>query len=170
MKIYYSQIEIGPNKIFVSATSAGLFSIVLGEPEVALHFPTWEERFEVSFQRDDQRFQDIAADLAGYFCGLQMEFSFELDLRGATNFERTVWDKAMQVPYGQVRSYKWLAEQIRNPNATKAVGRALWFNPLPIVIPCHRIIQKDLSLGGFAAGIGWKERLLMLERGELRIL
>lgn len=170
MKIYYTNIQLGQNQVFASATDQGLFCILLGEPEVSFNFQSWEEKFGASFFRDDERFEDLKVDLAGYFVGLQMDFSYPLDLRGASLFERMVWDKAMQIPYGQVRSYKWVAEQIGKPNATKAVGRALWANPLPIVIPCHRVIQKDLGLGGFSAGASWKERLLMLERGELRIL
>jgi len=170
LKIYYSNIVLGQNAVFASATDQGLFCILLGEPEVALHFPAWEEKYGAAFVKDEGRFRDLEVDLAGYFCGLQMDFGYRLDLRGASTFERMVWDKAMQIPYGQVRPYKWVAEQIHHPNAAKAVGRALWSNPLPIVIPCHRVIQKDLGIGGFAAGAGWKERLLMLERGELRIL
>jgi len=169
LKIFYSHIDVGQASLFVSATELGLFCLLLEEADPALHFAAWEERFGVTFVRDPDRFRDLAVDLAGYFCGLQMDFSYPLDLRGASVFERMVWDKAMQIPYGQVRSYKWVAEQIGKPNASKAVGRALWSNPLPIIIPCHRVIQKDMGLGGFSAGVGWKERLLLLERGELRI-
>ncbi len=170
MKIYYTHIDLGQNQIFASATDQGLFCILLDESELPLRLPSLEQKLGAEFIRDDDRFSDLAVDLAGYFCGLQMDFGYRLDLRGASAFERQVWDKAMQIPYGQVRTYKWVAEQIRQPNAAKAVGRALWANPLPIIIPCHRVIQKDLGLGGFSAGAGWKERLLMLERGELRIL
>ncbi len=170
MKIYYAHINLGQNQVFASATDQGLFCILLGEPDISLKFQSWEEKFGATFEQDEDRFGDLKVDLAGYFCGLQMDFGYRLDLRGASVFERMVWDKAMQIPYGQVRPYKWVAEQIHQPNASKAVGRALWANPLPIVIPCHRVIQKDLGLGGFSAGSGWKERLLLLERGELRIL
>ena len=170
MNLYYAQLELAFGQVFLMGTDAGLYQLVLNEHELPLNFPTWAEKFECEFVHDEGRFGDIAIDLAGYFAGLQMDFDYPLDLRGATAFERAVWDKARQIPYGQVRSYKWLAAQVHHPNAFKAVGRALSMNPLPIVVPCHRVIMTDSTLGGFAAGVGWKERLLRLERGELRML
>ena len=170
MNLYYAQFDLAFGKVFLMATDAGLYQLVLNEHELPLNFPAWEQKFACRFVRDEGRFGDIAIDLAGYFAGLQMDFDYPLDLRGASTFERAVWDKVRHIPYGQVRSYKWLAMQVHHPNAYKAVGRALSMNPLPIVVPCHRVIMQDASLGGFAAGVGWKERLLRLERGELRLL
>lgn len=170
MRLYYAHIGSSFGPIFLMASDAGLFQLVLGEHELPLSFPSWEGRFGCEFVHDEDRFADIATDLAGYFAGLPMDFDHRLDLRGASAFERAVWDKARRIPYGQSKSYKWLATQVHHPNAFKAVGRALSQNPLPIVIPCHRVIMQDSSLGGFAAGVGWKDRLLRLERGELRML
>jgi O-6-methylguanine DNA methyltransferase len=170
MKIYYGQYEFPIGKIFIAATEAGLFQIVLGEHELGLNFSGWSEKFGAEFINDQDRFEDLLVDLSGYFAGLPTDFNYPLDLRGATAFERSIWEKVRQIPYGQVRTYKWLASQVYNPKAFKAVGRVLGLNPLPIVIPCHRVIMHDMSLGGFAAGTGWKEKLLMQERGELRIL
>jgi methylated-DNA-[protein]-cysteine S-methyltransferase len=170
MKIYYGQYEFPIGKIFISATDAGLFNLALGQHDLALNFANLSLKTEFTFIEDPDRFEDLLVDLAGYFAGLPTDFNYPLDLRGASPFERSIWEKARQIPYGQVRSYKWMAAQIHNPNASKAVGRALGMNPLPIIIPCHRVIMHDMSLGGFSAGAGWKEKLLMQERGELRIL
>jgi methylated-DNA-[protein]-cysteine S-methyltransferase len=170
MKLYYSQFELAFGSVFLMGTDAGLFQLVLNEHELPLNFPTWSDKFACEFVHDQGKFQDIVTDLAGYFAGLPMDFDYRLDLRGASAFERAVWDKARHIPYGQAKSYKWLANQVHHPNAFKAVGRALSMNPLPIVIPCHRVIMHDASLGGFASGVGWKDRLLRLERGELLML
>jgi len=170
MNLYYAQFELSFGPVFLMATDVGLFQLVLSAHELPLNYPSWSQKFDCEFTHEPERFEDLATDLAGYFAGLQVEFDYPLDLRGASGFERMVWDKARRIPYGQAKSYKWLATQIRHPNAFQAVGRALSRNPLPIVIPCHRVIMQDSSLGGFAAGVGWKDRLLRLERGELRIL
>lgn len=170
MEIYYCQYDLSLGRVLVSATDSGLFSIVLGEHDLEPHFKEMGSKYQCNFNEAPDRFEDIYVDLAGYFSGIQIDFNYPLDLRGATPFEREVWNKVRQVPYGQVRSYKWLADQIHHPKAFKAVGRVLGLNPLPILIPCHRVIMHDLSTGGFAAGVGWKERLLRLERGELSLL
>ncbi len=170
MDIYYCQYDLPLGKVMLSSTRAGLFSVVLGEHDLGSHLQELGSRYRCRFREDPEKFQDIYVDLAGYFAGLQVDFNYQLDLRGATPFEREVWNKVRQIPYGQTRSYKWLADQIHHPKAFKAVGRVLGLNPLPILIPCHRVIMQDLSTGGFSAGVGWKERLLRLERGELSLL
>lgn len=80
-----------------------------------------------------------------------------------TDFEKKVWLSLVEVPYGEMRTYKWLAERIGNPKAVRAVGRALGSNPIPIVLPCHRIIGSDGSLVGYTGGLDVKRRLLDLE-------
>ena len=102
--------------------------------------------------------------LIGYFEGRVKDFSLPLDLEGATNFEMAVWETAQRIPYGETRSYGWIAEVMRRSGSARAVGGALGRNPLPIIIPCHRVVRADGSLGGFSAGLEWKRRLLDLER------
>ncbi len=170
MNIYCAQFDLLLGRVIAYSTESGLFSIVLGERDLRTSIRELEEQHPFKFLEDPERFRDLEVDLEGYFCGLQIDFSYPLDLRGATPFEREVWSKVRQIPYGQVRTYKWLADQIKHPKAFKAVGRVLGLNPLPIVIPCHRVIMHDLTPGGFSAGVGWKERLLRLERGELSLL
>jgi len=80
-----------------------------------------------------------------------------------TPFERDVWRALQTIPYGQCVSYQWVAIQIGRPMATRAVGNAVGNNPIPIIIPCHRVIRKDGSLGGFSSGLSIKRALLKIE-------
>jgi len=89
-------------------------------------------------------------------------------LNGYSSFERRVWKVTSTIPAGQTRTYQWVARRIGNPHATRAVGRALSRNPLLVVIPCHRVIRKDGSLGGYALGKRKKGALLRKEALKLK--
>ncbi len=102
--------------------------------------------------------------LAEYFRGERVVFHLPVDLHTCTPFERDVLTAAATIPYGEVRSYKWLAERVGRPGAARAIGNALHKNPVPVIIPCHRIVKSDGSLGGYAFGASWKTRLLALEQ------
>ena len=106
---------------------------------------------------------DLMERLKAYFNGHKVTFSDELDLSGATPFQREVWEITRLIPYGETRSYRWVAEQIKRPRAARAVGQALGRNPLSIIVPCHRVVASDGSLGGFGGGLGMKQHLLHLE-------
>ena len=108
-------------------------------------------------------FQDLMERLRAYFSGHQANFPDGLDLSGATDFQREVWEAARLIPYGETRSYRWVAEQIKKPKALRAVGQALGRNPLPVIVPCHRVLASNGQLGGFTGGIDMKRRLLNLE-------
>ena len=110
-----------------------------------------------------RRFEDLMERLRTYFDGHQVAFPDELDLSGATPFQRQVWEITRLIPYGKTRSYLWVAEQIKQPGAARAVGQALSRNPLPIIIPCHRVVNSDGGLGGFSGGLEMKKYLLSLE-------
>jgi methylated-DNA-[protein]-cysteine S-methyltransferase len=86
-----------------------------------------------------------------------------LDLFGVTDFQRRVWNAMRKIPYGETRSYKWLAQKVGDSRKARAVGQACGSNPLPILIPCHRVIREDGGLGGFSAGLHIKRKLLKLE-------
>lgn len=98
-----------------------------------------------------------------YFRGEQVQWSIPMDLSGGSDFDRKVWTAIEEIPYGGIRTYKWVAEKIGKPGATRAVGSALARNPIPVIIPCHRVIRSDGGLGGFSGGIEWKVNLLALE-------
>ena len=108
-------------------------------------------------------FKDLMERLRVYFGGHKTLFPDALDLSRATPFQREVWEVTRLIPYGETRSYTWVAEQIGKPKAIRAVGQALSRNPLPIIIPCHRVVNSDGKLGGYSDGLETKRYLLHLE-------
>jgi len=103
-----------------------------------------------------------ARQLRQYFAGRRTEFDFPMEPRG-TPFQLAVWKRLTEIPYGQTISYGELARRVGNPKAARAVGAANRANPLPIVVPCHRVIGADGTLTGFGGGLPVKEKLLALE-------
>ncbi len=111
-------------------------------------------------------FQATVERLRNYYEGDKVDFPDRIDFSGSTPFQREVWQAARSIPYGDTRTYGWLAAAINRPLAARAVGQALGRNPVPVIIPCHRIIAGDGSLGGFTGGLDIKRRLLDLESGN----
>lgn len=109
------------------------------------------------------RLESARRQVLAYLAGERKEFDLPLDLSSGTRFQRQVWRVLQRVPYGKVRSYRWVALRVGGPRYARAVGGAVGANPLPIVIPCHRIVAQDASLGGFSGGLPTKRRLLKLE-------
>ncbi|MBK5259444.1 MAG: methylated-DNA--[protein]-cysteine S-methyltransferase [Thermoanaerobaculia bacterium] len=112
--------------------------------------------------RDDRAFDDIASELGAYFQRRLTEFKVKLNPAG-TPFQRSVWDVLRSIPYGETRSYSQVAAAIGRPEAVRAVGTANGANPLPIIVPCHRVIGTNGSLTGFGGGLTAKRFLLDLE-------
>ena len=108
-------------------------------------------------------FDDLIQRLGIYFGAHKVAFPDKLDLSGATAFQREVWEITRLIPYGETRSYTRVAEQIGKPAAVRAVGQALARNPLPVIIPCHRVVASDGKLGGYSGGLEMKRYLLYLE-------
>jgi len=105
----------------------------------------------------------LRGDLINYWHLKKINFNnYPLRLDGYSSFAKSVWRNTQKIPYGEVRSYKWIACKV-NTRGYRAVGRILSLNPFPIVIPCHRVIRNDGGLGGFSAGIEIKKRLLKIE-------
>ena len=117
----------------------------------------------INIQRNDSLLKHEIDLLQAYFQGKQVDFDFPLDLSSSTTFQKKVWEKLREIPYGECRSYAWVAEQIGNPRAARAVGMANNKNPLPPVIPCHRVIGSDGTLTGYASGLHIKKLLLEME-------
>ncbi|REJ18756.1 MAG: [Fe-S]-binding protein [Paenibacillaceae bacterium] len=112
---------------------------------------------------DDPLLKEAAAQLAAYFRGERFRFELPTAMYG-TPFQKAVWAALAAIPYGEVRSYKAVAGAIGRPSAVRAVGGANNRNPLPIIVPCHRVVGADGSLVGYAGGLDAKRRLLELER------
>lgn len=102
-------------------------------------------------------------ELSEYFEQDRRDFSFRTAFMEGTEFEKEVWEALKEIPYGETRTYKWIADKIGKPHASRAVGNALGKNPLPIAFPCHRIIESDGSIGGYTPGVDIKRRLLEIE-------
>jgi len=122
-------------------------------------------RTRINIQRYDSHLKYEVDLLQAYFKGKQVDFDFPLDLCSGTPFQIMVWNKLREIPYGEGRSYKWVAEQIGNPRAARAVGMANNKTPLPPVIPCHRVIGSDGTLTGYASGLHVKKYLIEMEKG-----
>jgi methylated-DNA-[protein]-cysteine S-methyltransferase len=114
-------------------------------------------------RRDDSAFEELAGRLRSYFEGKPVAFPDAIDISSGTSFQRQVWETARLIAYGETRTYLWIARQMEKPRAARAVGQALGANPLPIVVPCHRVTASDGGLGGFSGGLGVKRMLLRLE-------
>ena len=121
-----------------------------------------KRRHESGWQRDDEPFSDAMDQLNQYFTGELDTFDLRLAPAG-TEFQRTVWQALLEIPYGETWSYGQLAKHIDRPKASRAVGAANGVNPIPIIIPCHRVIGSSGKLTGFGGGLETKEYLLGLE-------
>jgi methylated-DNA-[protein]-cysteine S-methyltransferase len=120
-------------------------------------------RPEHEWMQDARPFGAVITQLGEYFAGRRRSFDLSLAPEGTT-FQRTVWQALTRIPYGETVSYGELARRIGKPRASRAVGLANGANPLPIVVPCHRVIGADGSLTGFGGGLDIKRQLLALER------
>ncbi len=107
--------------------------------------------------------KELSTKLKHYFQGQAVEFILKLDYNVATVFQREVWSVARTIPYGQTRTYGWVAERLGDPESKRAVGQALNANPLPLLVPCHRVVAANGRLGGFFSGPEVKTRLLKME-------
>ena len=119
-----------------------------------------------SWQHDDAAFADVVSQLEEYFAGYRRQFKLPLAPEG-TPFQQRVWRALLDIPYGETISYGQLASRIGQRSASRAVGLANGSNPLPIVIPCHRVIGANGKLTGYGGGLPVKQQLLALERGAL---
>lgn len=114
-------------------------------------------------ERSDDLLPDLVERLQRFFKGEKVDFPDEPDLSGATPFQKRIWQATRLIPYGETRNYGWVAAQAGSPQASRAAGQALGRNPVPIVIPCHRVVAAGGGLGGFTGGLNMKKRLLALE-------
>ena len=166
--IFYSHMETPIGKLLVASSEKGLVRIMFShEGKVDSVSLLKKEHPEETLVEDRGKNLLVIKQLEEYFNGSRTVFSLPLDIRG-TEFQKSVWDALKKVPYGETRSYGEIARSIGKPKAARAVGNANRKNPIPIVIPCHRIIGSDGSMTGFGGGIPLKKKLLELERGILK--
>ena len=129
-----------------------------------LHFSNNLKQISISedWQYDETCFKNVLEQLSEYFAGNRQEFDLKIAPQGTT-FQKLVWQELQKIPFGQTTSYGEIAKRVGNSKASRAVGMANGKNPIPIIVPCHRVIGKDGSLTGFGGGLDVKRQLLKLE-------
>ena len=160
--VFYTTIESPVGPLLLACDERGLrrVSFENGKRATPLQ-PDWK--------LDKEPFSEVIRQLQAYFSGELKEFNVQLAMEG-TEFQLRVWNALRAIPYGETISYARLAERIGNPKAVRAVGLANGSNPIPIIVPCHRVIGSDGSLTGFGGGLSTKKRLLELENRQLSLL
>jgi O-6-methylguanine DNA methyltransferase len=158
----YARMESPVGPLWVAATDRGLAAIELHGSEERV-VQRWRELVGRPVERDEAAAQPYVEELGRYFAGAITQFHLPRDVLIGTEFQRRVWDALATIPYGETRSYKWLAQQVGQPRGFRAVGVANGANPLPIVVPCHRVVNANGQLGGYGGGLDMKRALLRLE-------
>jgi len=162
-KLYYASFY-SPflKKVFVASTSKGLCMVDFLTSEKAF-LKELKGLFPGEIIKDDRKNRKILFQLKNYLMGRLKRFDCSLDLRG-TPFQKKVWSALAKIPYGKTKSYREIAMSIGHPKAFRAVGNANGSNPIPIILPCHRVIESNGGLGGFGHGIRVKQQLLDFEK------
>ena len=161
--IYYSSFE-SPflRKVFVASTERGVCMVDFLKTEKAF-LRELRGSFRGRVIKDDRRNRSILDQLKKYLKGELRRFHCKLDLSG-TRFQKKVWSALVKIPYGQTRSYKEVAQAIGHPRAFRAVGNANGQNPIPLIVPCHRVVESNGGLGGFGYGVKVKKKLIAFEK------
>jgi O-6-methylguanine DNA methyltransferase len=157
--IYYSRVTSPVGPLIVGATRRGLCCLEFDRPGATL-YRTRNNGHAWLFS--EEKTAPFIRELREYFAGKRTRFDFELDLHG-TDFQKRCWKALTRIPYGKTTTYGAIARQVGRPKAFRAVGQANHCNPLAIVVPCHRVLQTDGSLGGYGGGLEKKRLLLRLE-------
>ena len=164
MNVYVDTVESPAGELAFAVDEEGALVFLRfeeGDGEIALEEELEAEGFVLL--RDEERTARAREELREYYAGERQEFGLPLALVGS-DWQKAVWRELTRIPYGQTRSYGEIADLLDRPGAARAVGRANATNRLPLVVPCHRVIAADGSLGGFNGGLHIKERLLEHER------
>lgn len=148
---------IGP--VWMAASERGIARIALSGGHVAL-VDGLDRKAQVAV--DTSSFKPLIAKLKRFASGKHVDFDCAFDLQG-TPFQRAVWKAISRIPWGETRSYAWVAAEAGRPEAVRAAAQACGANPVPILIPCHRVIASDGTIGGFSGGLDLKRRLLAIE-------
>ncbi len=162
-RVYCTSFDSRIGRIYVASTEEGVCKISVPKESRKDFFAWLKEHFDLDAVIDNRsRNKDIIDQLARYFNGKLAKFTCPIDLKG-TPFQVRVWKELQKIPYGSTITYKHLARRVAAPKAFQAVGRANGQNPLPIIIPCHRVLGTNGALVGYSCGVKTKEFLLRLE-------
>lgn len=160
--MHYTKIQSPLGPLLLAANDHGLrFLSFAASKRAILLQPDWTQ--------DKKPFRETILQLQAYFHGELREFDLPLALEGSI-FQLRVWQSLRAIPFGKTVSYGELAERIGQPKAARAVGLANGLNPIPIIVPCHRVIGSNGNLTGYGGGVSIKKKLLSFESGQLRLL
>ncbi len=159
--MYYSIYQSPMGEIALTANNDGL---------TALAFQQGSANIEITEELSlkEERFKNVHQQLDEYFSGVRNYFDLPLAPQG-TPFQQKVWQALITIKQGETKSYAWLAEEINNKKAVRAVGTANGANPIALIIPCHRVIGSNGKLTGYAGGLALKAKLLMHEGAQFKV-
>ena len=169
IEVVYGTVRTPLGTLGAVLTAQGLSRLTLPN-EPLERCESWIRRWtpDAAVRGDGRRLKDLEEQLTAYCEGSLRQFEVPVDLRG-TAFQRQVWQALQDIGYGEVRTYAQVAAAIGRPKAVRAVGAANHVNPVPIVVPCHRVIGSNGALVGYGGGLDLKRRLLDLERAGIAI-
>lgn len=158
---YFTSIEIHPFGILqIARSERGITRIEFGRSKRSFMGSLSRE---LDWIDNASAFDDLRSELTQFISGARRRFNIELDIQCGTEFQREVWDGIAKVPYGKTISYSELAKSIGRPKSIRAVANACGANPVPIIVPCHRVVASGGGIGGFSSGIKNKRLLLDIE-------
>lgn len=163
-KFYYGEAMSPMGKLFLAGSDQGLLKVSFAHDDFARTVHLMEERLQASATEAQPEVDFIADELREYFSGTRTTFTVPLDRSLSSGFAARVHEAISTVGFGETVSYGQLATLVNSPGAVRAVGTACGKNPIPVVVPCHRVLRSDGSLGGYSGGVGIKAELLHLER------
>lgn len=169
--LLYSRLKTPVGELFVGASPAGLAMIEFdrGLPEPSPNVVTRDAqgaKTKISWEPSTTATQLYEKELTEYFAGARRDFTFPLDLRG-TDFQKACWRALLEIPYGETRNYRDIAQRV-GTTGYRAVGMANHTNPIPIIVPCHRVVAANGTLCGYGGGLDMKRFLLHLEGAAFR--
>jgi methylated-DNA-[protein]-cysteine S-methyltransferase len=165
--IAYGWVDTPVGKMLAAATKDGLLRLGFQEERVDLTLEDLARKVSPRILQDERRLESVRRQLGEYFEGRRKVFDMPIDRQLIHGFHRQVLDVTERIPYGQVSTYSEVAGRAGSPRGSRAAGNALGSNPIPIVIPCHRVVRTGHALGGYGGGLHIKQLLLDLEGAQL---
>ena len=163
LDVAYRTLDTPVGTLLLAATELGLVRVAFSSEDHDAVLQTLSERISPRILHDPTRLDVTARELEQYFAGHRRAFDVALDWRLSTGFRSAVLHQLPEIAYGRTATYAAVAQLVGNPKAVRAVGTACATNPLPVVVPCHRVVRSDGGMGGYLGGLEAKRTLLTLE-------
>ena len=166
LDVAYRTVDSPVGTLLIAATDQGLIRVAYQLENHDQVLQTLSERVSPRILHAPRRLDQVAMQLAEYFAGERRDFVLPLDFQLARGFRREVLTRLVMIDYGRTETYSEVAAATGHPRAVRAVGTACATNPLPVIVPCHRVLRSDGTLGGYVGGLHTKAALLSLEAGR----